>query len=182
MSKEDKPTLSSNSPIEILGAQGGMQLRQLMLADATELFALIEANQEHLSQYEDTTAKKYPTLESVLNSIENPENPNKLRFGIRNDSGELVGSINLTPGEDDPTQAEIGYYIDHRYGGRGYASQAATLLCKWAFGERGFVRIFACTHPDNIFSQKVLLKAGFERMAEPAENGDVVFEKLRSHD
>lgn len=182
MSKENKRTVYSRNPIEISGAQGGMQLRQLMLADAAELFALIDTNREHLSQLGDITAEKYPDLASVEASILPVEQASKLRFAIRDGNGALVGTVNLSPQTNKPNQMEIGYYIGQEYGGRGYATEAVGILCDWAYKERGLSRIFANAHPDNIASQKVLEKAGFERLTEPAENADVVFEKLRSHD
>ena len=182
MSVEDKSTLIPVIPIEIGAAQGRLHLRQFTMSDAPEIFSLIEANREHLSQHGDTTAEKYPDLASVEASIVPVEQASKLRFAIRDGNVALVGTVNLSPQTNKPNQMEIGYYIGQDYVGRGYATEAVCILCDWAFKERGLSRIVANTHPDNIASQKVLEKAGFERMVEPGEKGDVVFEKLSPHD
>ena len=90
------PENAVTAPIEIHSPDGDLTLRQFTPSDAQELFGLIDSNREYLSQFGEPTSHKYPTVESVLDSIQTPRNPNKLRFGMRDNKGKLVGSINLT--------------------------------------------------------------------------------------
>jgi RimJ/RimL family protein N-acetyltransferase len=60
-------------------------------------------------------------------------------------------------------QAMIGYSLDPRWRGRGYTTRAVNLVAEWAFANIGIVRLIAGTAPDNIASQRVLERAGFER-------------------
>ncbi len=62
--------LPSNNPIEIASSDGEVVLRQFTLEDAEEIFKLIDGNREHLSQFGDDTAGKYPTLDSVRESLQ----------------------------------------------------------------------------------------------------------------
>jgi RimJ/RimL family protein N-acetyltransferase len=57
----------------------------------------------------------------------------------------------------------VGYAIDPAWRGRGFATRAALLLCRWALHEVGLARLVAGTAPDNAASRRVLEKAGFTR-------------------
>ena len=72
------------NPLEIISANGEISLRQYTPRDAGEIFALIDRNREHLSKYGEDTSLRYPTLESVRESIRYPDDAAKLRFGIVN--------------------------------------------------------------------------------------------------
>lgn len=71
----------NKKPIEILVRSTGIRLKQFIQTDSKAIFDLINKNREHLSQFGDTTAEKYQNVESVEDSILNPKNPNRLRFG-----------------------------------------------------------------------------------------------------
>ena len=59
-----------------------MQLKQLISADASAYFNLIAFDPSHLRQFGDITADKYNDSASVRQSIEHPENADKVRSGI----------------------------------------------------------------------------------------------------
>ncbi len=139
-----------------------INLKKFEIADAEKIFNLIDGSRKHLSQTyrsgnKDKTADKYQTLEDVLNSIRNPPNPDKLRFGIWN-KGQLVGSINLSPSEG--RRAEIGYYIGAKFINRGYATLATITLTNYAF-QQGFNKLYAKVEFGNNASARVLEKGGF---------------------
>lgn len=136
----------------------GTQLRlvQLRPQDSRPLFELIEANREHLSQLLDETSKKYPSYESVFDSILNPPIPAKLRFGIWVGS-RLIGSANLLPGA---ISAEVGYWLSADSTGSGYATLVTDALCEYAFDELGLSSVIAFVHRDNVKSQRVLERCG----------------------
>lgn len=133
-------------------------LRQFSTNDVDAIFSLIDRNREHLSQYGDATAIKYPTKESVLESIVNPRNPGKIRLGIW-DCETFVGSINLN--SDNELHAEIGYYLGAEFQGKGYVSKAVRRMVKYCFETLHLKEIWAKTHKENISSQKVLERNGF---------------------
>lgn len=136
----------------------GVVLRQFVEADAVPLFALVDRNRPHLSQWDDQTSAKYPDLASAQASINAPRNPKKLRFGIW-EGDVLVGTVNLTPHSNE--LAEVGYWVGREFGKRGLATIATVALVRYARRAMRFRRITAATVPANIASRKVLLKAGF---------------------
>ncbi len=61
---------------------------------------------------------------------------------------------------------EIGYIIAPAERGKGYATEAATLLVDYLFLSRNIERIQAVTAVDNLPSQKVVERIGFKREGE----------------
>lgn len=61
------------------------------------------------------------------------------------------------------TQAEIGYTVDPRYGGHGYATEAARELLRIAFDEIGVRRVTALCFADNEASWRLMERLGMRR-------------------
>lgn len=76
-------------------------------------------------------------------------------------NGELVLSVSLHSIHEFDHVGEIGYWVSSSARGEGLASHAVEMLTDFAFAI-GFRRITAITLPENVASQKTLLKAGFE--------------------
>lgn len=147
----------------LIEAGNGVVLRLFQPEDAEPMFALIDRNRKHLSQYGEPTARKYPDVSSVLESIMSPPDE-KMRFGVWVD-GTLVGSVNLK--SRSRTIGEIGYWLASEYTGKGYATCAVQALRNYAFRSLGFESIGAEVHKDNLASQRVLERAGFTNMGRP---------------
>lgn len=82
---------------------------------------------------------------------------------IRNEEGEMVGRINLFPLENEARRTfELGYRIGERHLMKGYGKKAVKMLLDKAFGEYGIEVIEAASSPNNIGSQIILLRNGFE--------------------
>ena len=58
---------------------------------------------------------------------------------------------------------EIGYFIDERFWGRGIATQAVKILEKTGFQELGLERIEILMDPQNIASEKVVVKCSYSK-------------------
>ena len=58
--------------------------------------------------------------------------------------------------------AELGYYLDERYWGKGVMTEAVRQLCEKIFDETDILRIYAEPFAYNIGSRRVLEKAGFQ--------------------
>ena len=157
------------SPIEIKSSDGEVVLRQFTVKDSQEIFELIDRNRTHLSQFGDDTAGKYPTLETVQESIEHPKNPKRLRFAIRNRQGQFAGSINITPDEKKPETAEIGYYLGSEFQKKGHAGRAVEILTAYGFDILDYKTIYGDVAQGNTASINVLLRAGFKETARHGE-------------
>jgi len=143
--------------IELTTSDEGVLLLEFIANDARPLFELINNNRDHLNQWNDETASKYPDFESVLRSITNPKNPDKIRLGIWSD-GVLAGTINITP--KAMYTREIGYWVGSEFCGKGLATIATKRVV--LFGHRNGTtdRMIANARIENLASQRVLLKAG----------------------
>jgi RimJ/RimL family protein N-acetyltransferase len=84
------------------------------------------------------------------------------------DSKTYIGNINLHKTKDG--EGEIGYWICPGYRGQGFASEMSRGIVKFGFSNLGFERIFATTALDNLASQKILKKAGFDYIEEKTIN------------
>ena len=73
--------------------------------------------------------------------------------------GELIGAVGYFPHEDGAT--EIGYWIGRPWWGRGFATEAASLLVRYCFSNEGKTRLVCCHFIDNQASQRVIKKLGF---------------------
>jgi len=73
----------------------------------------------------------------------------------------FYGAIGLNDIHPQHHRAEIGYWLLPEYWGKGYISEAATVVCNYGFTEMGLHRIYAYVEPENVASAKVLQKLKF---------------------
>lgn len=139
-------------------------IRPLVLSDAEEIAALYLANREFLAPYEPTRTDDFFTAEGQRRRFEEAaEDGEGWRFAIL-DGDEIAGRISLIDVIRGPLQlANVGYFVDQRRNGQGLATAALAEVVEFAFGEAGLHRVEAGTLPDNLVSQRVLEKNGFER-------------------
>jgi RimJ/RimL family protein N-acetyltransferase len=81
------------------------------------------------------------------------------------DAGRFVGGCGLFPLPDD-SAIEIAYRLPHACWGQGYATEAARAVLAHGFETLALPRIVGVTFPENVPSQRVLLKIGMR------EDGD----------
>jgi RimJ/RimL family protein N-acetyltransferase len=76
----------------------------------------------------------------------------------------MIGHLYFAPVEPAELRTyELGYIVNPRDHGRGYATEAAAALVRHAFAEMGVHRVTASCDPANIASWRVLEKIGFVR-------------------
>jgi RimJ/RimL family protein N-acetyltransferase len=81
-----------------------------------------------------------------------------------------IGGIGLSGMPNNEGCTEIGYVIDQKYRGLGFATEAVNTLKKWAFQDPDLKIIRAETPIVNLNSQKVLQKNSFEIIGEKQIN------------
>lgn len=81
--------------------------------------------------------------------------------GAERDTGRLACHVSLFGPDWAAMIAEIHYWTAPWARGRGYATEAARAVARWALTERGFARITLRTVTGNTASQKVARAAGF---------------------
>ncbi|MGN7756929.1 GNAT family N-acetyltransferase [Chryseobacterium lathyri] len=86
------------------------------------------------------------------------------RFGIfDSENNDFIGMCLARTFADVPDQIEIGYTLSKKYWGKGIATEVSRALVKYCFLKTETNEVVAVTDLDNIGSQKVLEKAGFNR-------------------
>jgi ribosomal-protein-alanine N-acetyltransferase len=138
-------------------------IRLLEPADAEELAALYAANRAFLAPFEPTRDDSFFTAEVQRGRLERPPDADRWRWAIV-DEGAIAGMISLNDVLRGPLQmGTVGYWVDRSRNGSGLASAALAEVVEFAFGEAALHRLEAGTLPDNVPSQRVLEKNGFER-------------------
>jgi RimJ/RimL family protein N-acetyltransferase len=162
-SAADEATATSPERIILGDDLDTVSLRQLVPGDAQRYFDLIENDRAHLSQFRDRTADKYPNVESVLRSIEDPADDNRYRFGIW-DGDVMVGTDNITVYGQD--RAELGSWISKPFIGQEYAGRGRRLLVDFAFNTLGLDYVYCDIDVGNNASRRSVEKSGFEFVGE----------------
>lgn len=80
-------------------------------------------------------------------------------YAARRDSGAFIGwfTFKYVP---KTVEVEVGYRLLRDAWGQGFATEGATACVRHGFESLGLYRIIGVTHPENVASQRVLLKAG----------------------
>jgi [ribosomal protein S5]-alanine N-acetyltransferase len=91
---------------------------------------------------------------------------------IDRESRSIVGNVGFKGPPNEQGMVEIAYGIVPDYEGRGYATEAAALLVKFASGHSEVSLIRAHTLPTNNPSTRVLMKCGFEYVGEVVDPED----------
>jgi ribosomal-protein-alanine N-acetyltransferase len=89
--------------------------------------------------------------------------------------GRVVGEAGLQVLEDGP-DVELTYTFARADWGRGYATEAARAVLRWAFAVLRLPRIVAVARPQNAASLRVMEKAGMLRQGERSCYGAVLLE------
>jgi RimJ/RimL family protein N-acetyltransferase len=76
-----------------------------------------------------------------------------------------IGGIGIGGLPDERGETMIGYFIDPRYASRGLATEAAGAFCDWLGRDERLDAIIATVPVGHIASERVLEKAGFERLS-----------------
>jgi len=91
--------------------------------------------------------------------------------GVTGRRGEAVGYANFHAPPDERGMVEIGYQVVAHLRGRGYASEAAAALWRWA-AEHGALVLRASIGPSNAPSIALVRRAGFQQVGQQFDDVD----------
>ncbi|UUE10922.1 GNAT family N-acetyltransferase [Dickeya zeae] len=129
---------------------------------------LIE-NRENFAPFEPLRTEDYFSLENIQQRITDSQpdfNAKKCLLLVFTVKGEdkIIGSINFTNFVYGVFQAGyLGFSIDKSYQGKGLMHEALQSAIAYVHENYGLHRIMANHLPDNIRSQNILARLGFER-------------------
>ena len=142
--------------------------RLISPADATEVAALLTANRDFLGPFEPVRSASYFTADGQLTGIEDVLDRHAQGTVLPHvilDSGRIAGRITLNGIVRGPfLSCSVGYWVAESANGRGLATAALQEMVGIAFTRLGLHRVQAETLLDNIGSQRVLERNGFERI------------------
>ena len=102
----------------------------------------------------------FQTSKSDWQKMFDNRSPDEGWFFIEKKDGTKVGNIGHSP----VMQAqEIGYAVLQSERGKGYCSEAVTIIVDYLFLSKNIVRVQAHTDVRNMASQRILEKTGFKR-------------------
>jgi RimJ/RimL family protein N-acetyltransferase len=135
--------------------------------DAAAYFKLISNNRKRLERFFAGTVAITQTfdatIEHLADVIGKAEKDKYFPFVVVDtNTNELIGSIQIKSVDWSIPKAEIGYYIDAAYEGKGVISKAVGLIVDFAFREKNFRKLYIRTHESNMGSIKIAEKNGFK--------------------
>lgn len=93
----------------------------------------------------------------------------QIAIGVR-ETGEMAGDCAVHTCEDDSTRVEIGFTLDRKHQGKGYAREAVNALLEYLFGTLNKRRVTAIVDVRNEPSVRLLEDLGMRREGHFVEN------------
>ena len=142
--------------------------RPLTLDDVPALVGLVTRNREYLAPVEPAREEAWFTAAGqetvVRETLDGAARGLVVPRVVLGPGGTVAGRINLNNVVRGAFQScSMGYWLGEEFTGRGLATAAAGELLAHAFDDLGLHRVEAGTLVDNVASQKVLARNGFER-------------------
>jgi RimJ/RimL family protein N-acetyltransferase len=100
-------------------------------------------------------------LEKTTNDLENYIWHSFFLF-VRKSDRVVVGSADFKNLPDKEGQVEIGYGLGKEFEHNGYMTEAVKAMCDWGLKQDGVKTVIAETEVNNLPSQNVLKRCGFE--------------------
>ena len=124
---------------------------------------LKEARKIFLNQFQDWEKQK-PFYQKKIEQINNQDDSQKYTWSIfLKDTDTVIGQITCQPKENEIENIrDIGWYIDPKYQGNGYATEAAETMLDFMFNEVGIKEIKTSAAEINPASWKIMEKLGFK--------------------
>jgi len=184
--------MAGKSEIEMNFKNNIFNLRILTKEEYREYFHLLKDNRDHLKDFFPGTLKAAATLELAQDELIKMEESYKGKqlypFGIFIEE-LLIGYACIKNIDWRVPKGELGYFVAESHQGKGIISEAIKEIINHAFNELKMEKLFIRTGPQNIGSQKIALKNGFQkegvlRSEFRVSNGELIdtvyFGKLRS--
>lgn len=142
-------------------------IRLLRREDADEIAEVWRANRDFLAPWSPVRPDDFFELSNQRAAIESElseyEAGRMVPFVICGQHGEIAGKLNLNGITKGALQSvAMGYWVREDMNGRGLATGAAKEAVGYAFDVLGLHRVQAETLLDNVASQRVLGRAGFQ--------------------
>ncbi len=145
----------------------GFTLRLVRMDDLEAYHSLIERNRARLEDFFAGIVAITQTLDQTRDHLDDvthkAQRNNYFPFVLQDDAtGALAGSIQIKNIDWTIPKAEIGYYIDGAYQGRGLIARSVGLLVDFCFHDLKMNKLYLRTHHSNAGSIAVAERNGFK--------------------
>ena len=151
-------------------------IEKLHMTDADDLFNFEVENRTFFEEMVPTRGDEYYNLENFKKGLETLLEEQVIgssRFYlIKDKDSSILGRINLVDIDEANKIGYLGYRVGEVHTGKGIANKALKLLVERVSNEE-IKQIKAHTTTNNIASQKVLEKNGFDRVSTSSEEFDM---------
>lgn len=139
-------------------------LREISNADAEGMFACF-SNESVTRYYGQDTLDHIEQAEAFVDFFANSYKDKRgIRWGIEiKGSKGIIGTVGFNAWSLKHRRAEIGYEIHPEHWRKGYIFEAVSKVIQYGFDELGLTRIGAVVFVENEASNKLLVKAGFQK-------------------
>jgi RimJ/RimL family protein N-acetyltransferase len=139
-----------------------LRLRRSVVEDAEAISAYRSDPNVHRMQGWDRTDPEGVRKEIEEMADRKPGEPGGwVQFTVEDgDDGSLVGDVGLSPADGEPGVIKVGYTIDPRFQGRGYATEAVQALVGYSFETLDADVVRAYAGAENAPSIRVMEKVG----------------------
>lgn len=146
---------------------GHYTLRLPRAADAPAILAMVLDNKERLADYFPVSVKAVKDTASaehyVAQKLKEAKNREAYSFVVYDTKAKKpAGMVFIKRIDWSIPKAELGYYIDKNYEGRGLASESLALLVNYSFNTLKLRKLVMRIAPANKASRRVAEKNGFE--------------------
>lgn len=157
-------------------------LKFLKLKDAKELFELVDENRDYLCnflQWPRISKTVDDSIYFINQTIKSRKEKDINVYGIFF-KDELAGIVGYNDFDRQNKRAPIGYWIGSKFQGKGLVTMSVKSLVEYGFNEMDLNRIEICCAVDNIPSQKVAERLGFE-FEGIAKAAEIIGDKVLDH-
>jgi [ribosomal protein S5]-alanine N-acetyltransferase len=149
------------------GDTARLQLRPLVMNEARELLALVTSSRAELGRFMSWPREMYE-MEHARHFVRMGREAwlagRTVRLGVfERETGALAGSVELDAIDLRRSQGELGYWIRADRCRKGYATEAARPMLRYAFETLRLHKVRADVAVGNHGSARVLDKLGFSR-------------------
>ena len=151
-------------------------LREMLVSDAEALFEMDSNPKVHQYLWNKPLTNS-SEVQSYIESVKNQYLENNIgRFVVvLKETNELIGWAGLKYNTEMVNNKihfyDIGYRLNERFWGNGYASEASFAWLDYGFNVMKIKVMEAAAHSDNIASNKILLKIGLKMTEQYLEDG-----------
>ena len=141
-------------------------IRPLSADDAENYFDLINHNRKRLEDFFAGTVAKNKSLEDTHKFITDisEKRERKIYFPFvitETTTKSLIGYTDIKSIDWNVPKAELGFFIEEHYEGKGIVSKAVSKIVEHCFKTLQMKKLFLRTHEKNISSRRVAEKNGF---------------------